>query len=63
MDGSIHGTSMGGMELYVATMASDLGRADDTGRGLWLLWAAPSWSLSDEADCGGTPPNAAKRSQ
>ena len=29
VDGSIHGTSMGGMELSVVTMASDLGRSDD----------------------------------
>lgn len=43
VDGSIHGTSMGGMELCVATMASDLGRADDTELALASSGKA-SWS-------------------
>lgn len=59
VDGSIHGTSMGGMELYVATMASDLGRADDTELALASSGKAIV-VLSDEADYWETLVNAAK---
>lgn len=59
VDGSIHGGSMGGMELYVATMASDLGRADDTELALASSGKAVV-ALSDEADYWETLVNAAK---
>lgn len=59
VDGSIHGGSMGGMELYVATMASDLGRADDTELALASSGKAIV-ALSDEADYWETLVNAAK---
>lgn len=59
VDGSIHGGSMGGMELYVATMASDLGRADDTELALASSGKAIV-ALSDEADYWETLVSAAK---
>ena len=59
VDGSIHGASMGGMELCVATMASDLGRADDTELALASSGKAIV-ALSDEADYWETLVNAAK---
>lgn len=59
VDGSIHGGSMGGMELYVATMASDLGRADDTELALASSGKAIV-ALSDEVDYWETLVNAAK---
>ena len=59
VDGSIHGASMGGMELCVATMASDLGRADDTELPLASSGKAIV-ALSDEADYWETLVNAAK---
>ena len=59
VDGSIHGASMGGMELCVATMASDLGRADDTELALASSLKAIV-ALSDESDYWETLVNAAK---
>lgn len=59
VDGSIHGTSMGGMELSVVTMASDLGRSDDAELALKSVDKAIV-ALSDEVDYWAPLVNAAK---
>lgn len=59
VDGSIHGSNMGGMELSVVTMASDLGRADDTELALASSGKAIV-ALSDEVDYWAPLVNAAK---
>lgn len=59
VDGSIHGSNMGGMELSVVTMASDLGRADDAELALKSVDKAIV-ALSDEVDYWAPLVNAAK---
>lgn len=59
VDGSIHGSNMGGMELSVVTMASDLGRADDAELALKSVDKA-TVALSDEVDYWAPLVNAAK---
>lgn len=59
VDGSIHGSSMGGMELSVVTMASDLGRSDDAELALKSVDKAIV-ALSDEVDYWAPLVNAAK---
>lgn len=59
VDGSIHGSSMGGMELSVVTMASDLGCADDAELALKSVDKAIV-ALSDEVDYWGPLVNAAR---
>lgn len=59
VDGSIHGSNMGGMELSVVTMASDLGRADDAELALKSADKAIV-ALSDEVDYWAPLVNAAK---
>ena len=59
VDGSIHGSNMGGMELSVVTMVSDLGRADDAELALKSVDKAIV-ALSDEVDYWAPLVNAAK---
>lgn len=59
VDGSIHGSNMGGMELSVVTMASDLGRADDAELALKSVDKAIV-ALSDEVDYWAPLVNGAK---
>ena len=59
VDGSIHGSNMGGMELSVVTMASDLGRSDDAELALKSVDKAIV-ALSDEVDYWAPLVNAAK---
>lgn len=59
VDGSIHGSSKGGMELSVVTMAGDLARADDAELALKSMDKAIV-ALGDEVDYWAPLVNAAK---